>query len=261
MTEGYRIGQLAELAGVSTRTLRYYDEIGLLCPSGYSPAGYRIYRQGEVDLLQHILFYRELDIELDDIRRMIQDPAYRKIDALERHRSRLLKRIARLDRILRTLERTIQSEEQGVPMSDKDKFSGFADALIADNEKRHGSEARQRWGDAEVDQANDRLRGKSKEDFARFEALSAEVLERLKAAMADGDPAGAEGRRCAELHRQFLEFWWDEYRPEAHWALVEMYLQDERFTAYYDKPAGKGATVFLKRCVADYLKNVLDFTP
>lgn len=68
---GYTVQELARLAGISPRTIRYYDEIGLLKPARFSTSGYRLYGQAEVDRLQQILFYRELGVELKAIKRRI----------------------------------------------------------------------------------------------------------------------------------------------------------------------------------------------
>lgn len=78
----YSINKLAKLAGVSTRTLRYYDEIGLLSPERISSNGYRVYGQKEVDLLQQILFYRELGVSLDEIKNIVWSKDYDGIAAL-----------------------------------------------------------------------------------------------------------------------------------------------------------------------------------
>jgi DNA-binding transcriptional MerR regulator len=256
--EGLSVSQLAELAGVSGRTLRYYDQIGLLEPASRDSSGYRRYGQREIDLLQHILFYRELDIGLEDIRAMIHHPDFDRLDALRRHRDELSGRIRRLNRILRTVENTLLSEEKGEPMSDKAKFDGFVEKMINDNERQYGSEARQRWGDGAVDASNARLKKASKEDYAGFERISADVLEALGRAFDDGDPEGPEALRCAGLHRKFLEFWWDSYTPDAHLSMVDMYLADERFKAYYER-VRPGATEFLHRAVKEYLKKTFDF--
>lgn len=101
----YTIQQLARIAGISTRTLRYYDEIGLLKPARTSPSGYRIYGQREVNQLQHILFYRELGVSLEVIRKILTDPLFDRAKALRRHREQLLDKRKRLDKLMLDLRK------------------------------------------------------------------------------------------------------------------------------------------------------------
>ena len=101
----YTIQELAQLSGVSTRTLRYYDEIGLLKPARTNEAGYRFYEQFEVDMLQQILFYRALDMKLAIIKEIIKAPDFQHTEALKTHRTALLKRKEQLEKILQTVEK------------------------------------------------------------------------------------------------------------------------------------------------------------
>ena len=121
----YTVQKLARLSGVSGRTLRYYDQIDLLKPARINSSGYRIYGQKEVDQLQHILFYRELEVSLDEIKKIMNDPEYDEAEALQQHFEKLAKKRARLDRLLETVEKTIASKKGGFSMQDKEKFAGF----------------------------------------------------------------------------------------------------------------------------------------
>ncbi|MFN2140328.1 MAG: MerR family transcriptional regulator, partial [Candidatus Promineifilaceae bacterium] len=105
--KGYTVSQLAKLAGVSVRTLHHYDEIGLLVPAARSDAGYRLYNEEDLLRLQQILFFRELDFPLDDIRQILDDPAFDSLAALEEHRRLLHERAGRIGRLLNTIDRTI----------------------------------------------------------------------------------------------------------------------------------------------------------
>src|SRR5699024_8478065 len=142
----YTVSKLAQLSGVSGRTLRYYDQIGLLKPSRINSSGYRIYGQKEVDLLQQILFYRELEFSLEEIMEIMNDPVFNEIDALKNHYNNLKKKRDRLDNIIATVEMTIVKKEGGIPMLDKEKFEGFKEKLINDNEQKYGKEIREKYG-------------------------------------------------------------------------------------------------------------------
>ncbi|MGI6066460.1 MAG: MerR family transcriptional regulator, partial [Bacillota bacterium] len=120
----YTIRKLGQLAGISTRTLRYYDEIGILKPARINSSGYRIYGQNEVDRLQQILFYRELGVSLESIKEIISASSFDRARALKEHRKRLLEKRKQLDLLIENVEKTIDSTEGKIKMTDKEKFEG-----------------------------------------------------------------------------------------------------------------------------------------
>ena len=251
----YTVKQLGDLAGVSGRTLRYYDQIDLLKPAWVSEAGYRLYGPEEVKRLQQILFYRELGVDLQTIKELLDSPHFNAKQALLQHREQLLAKRKQLDLLLQNVEQTQAELEGGTRMSDKERFKGFKEKLIKENEEKYGKEARQRWGDEAVEASNAKLMGLTEEEYAEVDRLSKEIIQSLAAALGKEDPAGAEGRRIAELHRKWLTYFWPHYSKEAHLGLAEMYVADERFTAYYDEQAGQGAAQFLRDAIAAYAQN------
>ncbi|MBP2079093.1 MerR family transcriptional regulator [Oceanobacillus polygoni] len=248
----YTVNKLAQISGVSGRTLRYYDQIGLLEPARINSSGYRIYGQKEVDLLQQILFYRELEVSLEDIKKMISEPMFDQTEALKSHYQLLAQKRARLDKIMANVKRTIASKQGGIPMQDKDKFAAFKDNLIEENEDKYGEEIRSKYGDKTVDASNAKLRGMSEEDFKAMNDLGEEIMVLLEKAYIAGDPASDLAQDVAAKHKQWLMYSWSSYSKEAHAGLAEMYVADERFTAFYDKVA-EGATEFLRDSILIYL--------
>lgn len=247
----YTVQKLARLAGISTRTLRYYDEIGLLKPARLNSAGYRIYGFAEVDRLQQILFYRELGVGLDEVKRIINAPDFDRFAALKEHRQKLLEKRQQIEQLIANVEKTIASAEGGTKMTDKEKFAGFKQKMVADNEQKYGKEIRAKYGDKQVDEANQKVLGMTKEQYAEVQKLAADLMESLKAAMAAGDPAGELAQKTADLHRQWLSYYWGSYDKAAHAGLAQMYVADERFTAYYDQ-VQPGAAVFLRDAILIY---------
>ncbi len=247
----YTVQKLAKLAGISTRTLRYYDEIGILKPARINSSGYRIYGQAEVDRLQQILFYRELGVQLDRIKEIITSPSFDEIAALKEHREKLIEKRMQLDLLIANLEKTIALKEGRIKMSDKEKFEGFKKKLIEENEKKYGKEAREKYGDEAVDRSNKKFAGMTQEQYEEWQRLGEELNETLKAAFATGDPAGELAQKAADLHRQWLCYAWDNYSKEAHAGLAMMYVEDERFKAYYDKEQ-PGTAEFLRDAILIY---------
>ena len=121
----YTINKLAKVAGVTTRTLRFYDEIGLLAPARISSNGYRIYGKKEIDRLQYILFYRELGVSLEEIKNILESKDFDGLAALESHLSALLARRKQLDLLIANVEKTISAAKGEIIMSDDEKFQGF----------------------------------------------------------------------------------------------------------------------------------------
>ena len=248
----YTVNALAKLAGVSVRTLHWYDKLGLLRPARLTQAGYRLYGPAEVDVLQDILFYRALGVPLKAIPALQSADAGRRAAALAAHREALCARRARLDALLATLDKTIQAEKGEITMTDKEKFEGFKKKLVDENEQKYGGEIREKYGDETVNASNAKLMGLSAEAYAAMTALDAQIKAALAAAVRAGEaPDGAEGRRIAALHRDWLCYTWPQYTPEAHAGVAHMYVADERFTAYYDA-AAPGCAQFLCDAVAAY---------
>ncbi|MGE7916996.1 MerR family transcriptional regulator [Lysinibacillus xylanilyticus] len=248
----YTIQELAQLSGVSTRTLRYYDEIGLLKPARTNEAGYRFYRQFEVDMLQQILFYRALDMKLATIQEIIQAPDFQHTEALKTHRTALLQRKEQLEKILQTVEKTIQSIEEEQPMTNEEKFNGFKDKLIKENEKQYGQEIRSKYGNQTVDASNAKFRNMTEEQYGAMQQLEQQLFDRLKEAMEIGDTKNDVAMEVAELHKRWLSFSWSQYSKEAHAGIAQMYIADERFTAYYDERVSPGATTFLHDAIINF---------
>ena len=247
----YTVQKLARMAGISTRTLRYYDEIGILKPARINSSGYRIYGKEEVDMLQHILFYRELGVNLDAIKEIVTTPVFDGLRALEEHRSRLLEKREQLNLLIANVDKTIASKERSIIMSDKEKFEGFKSKLIEENENKYGREVRQKYGNETVDKSNKKVMNMTQEEYDKVSRLADEVMKTLYAAFQTGDPAGELAQKAADLHRQWLSFYWDSYTKNAHAGVAQMYVDDERFTEYYDKKQ-PGMANFLRDAVLVY---------
>lgn len=252
----YTVNKLANISGVSTRTLRYYDEIGLLKPARVNSNNYRIYGQNEVDTLQQILFYRELGVGLGEIKILLTAPGCDREKSLEGHLTALLEKKVRIETLIENVSKTISSLKGEIIMSDKEKFEGFKQSLIDENEKKYGREIREKYGDELIDSSNAKIKGMSEKAYTDSQKLSAQINETLKAAMDTGDPSSELSQKVCELHKEWISMFWKDgtYSKEAHKALGETYVADERFKAYYDKIAD-GAAVFLRDAINIYCGN------
>lgn len=249
----YSINQLSKLSGVSARTLRYYDEIGLLKPLRVSQSGYRYYGPQEVDLLQQILFYRERGLPLNTILNILYNGHFNKLSALYEHLEELKTQKKRISNLIRTVTATIAATKGELPMIDKEKFEALKKQKIAENESQYGKELRQRYGEPTVKESDKKMLNMSQEDYQQFEALEQRIKEQLKNAVSTGEqPSGELGRGIAVMHKKWLMFTWSQYSKEAHLGIVDMYLADERFKAYYDSEVN-GCAQFLQQAVYHWL--------
>lgn len=248
----YTIQQLSKLAGISTRTLRWYDETGLLPPLRVGENGYRIYGPEQVDRLQQILFYRALGVELRRIRDILDDPHFDRLSALRSHLSELEKQEQKITLMINCVKETILSEERNEIMSDKAKFRAFKQELVEENEAKYGKEAREAYGDEQVNAANETLMGMTQIEYDRWKELERKVLRLLEQAVTAGlSPESEAGKEVTDLHKQWLTCTIRDYSPAKHKGIAQLYLLDERFTAYYDKNI-PGCAAFLTAAVTHW---------
>jgi DNA-binding transcriptional MerR regulator len=179
----YTVKQLADIAGLSVRTLHHYDAIGLLSPLGRSATGYRQYGEKELLRLQQILFYRELEIPLEEIRAVLDRPGFDPIAALEGHRRQLAERAKRIERLIETIDGTIGRIKGENMLSDEELYEGFDGESV----RKMKDEAEARWGaTAAYAESRKRMRAMTKEAWARVKAEGAAVDEAALAAMKAG---------------------------------------------------------------------------
>ena len=247
----YSIQELAHLSGVTTRTLRWYDQIDLLKPGRVAESGYRYYGRAEVDRLQDILYYRALGVGLAQIKECLDDPSFDRLAALKRHLAALEAEQDRLEQLIRSVKDTIGAEERNGIMSDEQKFEAFKQQVVAHNEEVYGAEIRAKYGDKEVEEANAAVMNLTQAQYQEWTDLGREIQERLEAAVRAGlSPEGEEGEEITALHRRWLTITGNRYAPAKHRGIAELYVMDERFTAYYDKHLS-GCARFLRDAV-DY---------
>lgn len=252
----YSIRELAELAGVSARTLRYYDEIDLLKPLYVNEAGYRYYGEKEVTTLQQILFYRERGFELKSIQKIIYQSDFDIMNAMEEHLRELEEQRKHMEALIRTVKQTILSMKGEYHMSDQEKFEVFKERLVRENEEKYGTEIREKYGDEEMDAANRRLLDMTEEEEERFRSLGAVICNQLKEGVQAGiKPDSEKAKQIVILHKEWLSKTWKQYTAEAHKAIANGYICDERFKMYYDKEV-PGCAQLLEKAVRFWVDKI-----
>lgn len=230
----YTVKKMAQLSGVSGRTLRYYDEIALLKPTRISSSGYRIYGKKEVDRLQQILYYRELELSLGDIKAILDQPNFNVEHALAEHYQRLLAEKDKISRLLENIAKTMKYYKGEITMSDKEKFAAFKEQKVAENEAKYGKEIRENYGESEVEQSNQKYLDLTEKEMEEMAVAQEQLFEKLSLYLKQPLIKSPLAQEIFELHKKWLSYTSPTYSAEFHKGLGAMYVADERFKAYYN---------------------------
>jgi len=227
----WTVGQVADLFGVTVRTLHHYDEIGLLTPSERSRAGYRLYTYDDLTRLQQVVVYRRLEMPLEEIGRLL-DGDEDAVDHLLRQRATVMTRLDELSGLVEAIDRALEREmnnEPATPEEMKELFGeGFSD--------EYQQEAQERWGDTDAwRQSAERTKRYTKADWAQVKAEMEQTHAAFVRAKRAGEPATGEAAMAAaeqarlHIHRRFYDL-----SPEFHRNLADLYVSDPRFTKTYE---------------------------
>lgn len=218
------IGEAADLLGITPRTLRHWDDIGLLTPSFRSWGDYRLYTEADLDRAWEILVYRETGMPLKDIAGLI-DGHLSRHNRLAAQRAHLEEEIVRLGRMRDAVTALLEGE---LTMTDKAE-------LFGQDWTQYEAEAQERWGDTpEWEQAQRAQRDMTAADFAAVQQEMADFNTALAAAREVGVvPGSAEARELVLRHRAQVSQWYD-CTPAKQVCLARMYVADERFAATYE---------------------------
>jgi MerR family transcriptional regulator, thiopeptide resistance regulator len=255
MARRWTVGEVAQLARVTVRTLHHYDEAGVLVPSERSDGGYRLYSERDLERLHQILLYRELGFPLKAIRHLLDEPAIDRAAALRAQRELLVAQRRRTEAVIRAVDRTLESMEKGTPMTMESMAEGFdalgdAPAEVRAHHAQHGREAEERWGETDLyRESMRRVKGFSRQDWEQARREGGETEMRMAALLEAGvDPEGEEAMELAEAMRQHISRWFYPCSYQVHAGLADMYEADERFRAYYEKRAA-GLAGFVARSI------------
>lgn len=241
------IKDLADLADISTKTLRYYDKINLLTPHSYSDAGYRQYTQYEVDRLHHILLYKSLGLPLEQIRLVLDESNDNTLALLQSHYQTLLAREKDMQQLLNHLALTIQHLKGETTMTNKQKFSDFKQDII-NSDARYGDVLRETYGDQVVDASQKAMSHMTESEFNHWQDIETKLLTLLTKHAQLTVPSD-ESQSLFTYHKNWLQMSWGNYSAQRHHGLGQLYLYSPDFTAYYDSRSGKGATAFLVQVI------------
>ncbi|MBU8785894.1 MULTISPECIES: MerR family transcriptional regulator [Bacillus] len=244
-----KVKEVADMVGISVRTLHHYDEIGLLIPSETTESGYRLYSDDDLEKLQQILFFRELDFPLKRIKTILEDPSFDRHEALHMHRKMLLEKRKRLDQMIETIDKTIQFTKGEIEMTNEEKFAGFDFS-----QNPYEAEARERWGDEAIDKTKAHMAAMS-EDERKAVERQFDAIYRKIACLRNGAPDAEEAQEAIQEWYDFLnQNSGHHFSLETFKCIGQMYVDDERFTKNIDQ-YGEGLAEFMRDAMAVFAER------
>lgn len=239
-----KINEVAKLTGITVRTLHYYDEIGLLKPSETTESGYRIYDDKALEILQQILFFKELDFPLNEIREIILNPAFDKELALNNHKELLIKKREHIDNLISLVDNSIKGDK-------KMSFKEFDMSEIENAKKKYATEVKERWGNTDAYAESIKKTDKyNKEQWQQVNEESSVIFQ----AFCDNKDKAPDSEEVQALVKQWQDFITARFyncTKEILSGLGLMYVNDERFTKNIDK-FGKGTAEFMAKAIEIY---------
>ena len=241
------INQVAKLCGITVRTLHYYDGIGLLSPSSVAENGYRMYDDNSLAKLQEILFFKELDIPLKEIKHILNSPSYNKKDALSRQKQLLVLKRDRLNKIIKLLDDNLEN--------DKLNLKEFDMTEIKKHIEKYKEETKQRWGNT------DAYKQSSKKNIKIYRCRIGEritneanqIFESFANCMNKAENCKDADSLVKEWQSHITRYYYD-CTDEILLDLADMYIYDERFKANIDKH-GDGLAEFISSSIKNCLNS------
>lgn len=250
----YKISEVAAISGVSIRTLQYYDKIDLLKPKLINEVGYRFYTDKEIEILQQILFFKELDFSLDEIKNILNSDNYDKEKSLRSQKELLIEKRKRLDRIIKTLDKTINSIKEGEKMNKEEMFKGFDTTDIDEQKAKYADETKKLYGNTDAyKESKKKTSNYSKNDWNNIMEGVNDIFRKLASVM-DKSPEDEAVQEIVEEWRSYITNNYYNCTIEIFSGLGEMYVADERFKNNIDK-FGDGLAEFLRNAIKIYCKT------
>ncbi|MEG0919703.1 MAG: MerR family transcriptional regulator [Anaerovoracaceae bacterium] len=236
-----KINEVAKLTGITVRTLHYYDEIGLLKPSEITDSGYRIYNSTALETLQQILFFRELDFSLKDIKEIITNSNYDKAKALTKHRELLLQKRSRINDLIALVDNTLKGEHD---MS----FKQFDNSEFEMTKKKYAKEVKERWGDTVAYTESEQKAGNYDDNQWKMLFDEGKAILQAFGEKRNIQPESNEAQELVKKWQEFITANFYNCSKEILSGLGLMYVGDERFTKNIDQN-GEGTAAFMAAAI------------
>ena len=236
----FTVNEVSKIAGISIRTLQYYDKIGLLPPSGFTDSGYRLYNEASLEKLQTILLFRELEFPLKEIKKIIENPDFDREKALSEQIKLLKLRREQIDSLISLAEKLKNKEEKILD------FSAFDKTKL----KEYEAEAKEKWGKTSAFKEFESKNEGRSDDENSFIASEMMGIFAEFGKISDEKPESEEAQELVKKLQSFITENYYNCTDEILFGLGQMYVFDERFTENIDKAGGKGTAEFVSKAIA-----------
>ena len=238
------VNEVSKLAGVSIRTLQYYDSIGLLKPAEYTESGYRLYDDAAMERLQQILLFRELEFPLKEIKEIVTRPDFDKKKALEQQIELLTMKKEHLENLI-DFARGIQNGGNNIM-----DFTAFDTSKLEEYTRK----AKEQWGDSKAfAEYEQKSASRSKDDEKKLWSDFMKLFEKC-GKLKDSNPKSTEAQAMIKDIQDYISKNFYECTNEILAGLGKMYAAEGEFKANIDKAGGKGTAEFVSRAIAEYVK-------
>lgn len=249
----YTVSELAELTGLSKRTLRYYDDIGLFKARRLRENDYRVYQSEDLDILSVIMLLRRLDIPILKIQQLLKETKSTN-QLLAEQKTQLLEKQKEIQTLIDWIQ---EMEQEDTLMSDKKKFEVFKEDIIKANREQYGEEVIERYGENTLERAEQHLNHLSELEYQQAKQYEQVIKEKLYSLLENhqGKVRSDEAETVFNAHSQWLKLMSGQYSKDYHRAMAELYTTDKRFGNYYDDLVGKqGAAELLSDIIKAHTK-------
>lgn len=195
-----------------------------------------------------------MDLKLEDIKKIVSEQDFDNVEALLEHHKQLIGKRNQMDQLISTVEKTVAYYKGEIKMSNEEKFQDLKREKLKENERNYGKEVREKYGEVIVEASNKRFMDISQENFKKMQDAEEEMFKFLKEVVKTKDLESKAAEEVYKKHKLWLNFTWSTYTPKAHRGLAKMYLEDERFSSYYNDRAGEKAVSTLKNIISKYAK-------
>lgn len=239
-----RINEVAKLTGLTVRALHHYDNIGLLSPETEA-SGYRNYSREDLERLQEIMFFRELDFSLTEIKRIVDAPDFDRAKAMKNQRELLQKKFDRMKKLIGLIDKLLNGD-------DELSFKEFDESEIEKMKNMYAEEAKSRWGNTEAYKVSEKKTSTYTE--SDWNRINGEAVGVFRAFAAISDPASAEAQSLVARWQQLITNTYYPCTDEILSGLGEMYVLDERFTKSLDA-YGEGTARMMSEAIKIYCEK------
>lgn len=251
----YTTKELSNLVGVSVRTLHHYDKIGLLKPAIRTEANYRLYGINEVHILKQIIFYKNLELSLIEIKDILLNQSLDLIESLEYQKKVLESKKKGISVMIKSIDKTLLNLKGKKMISEKELYDGFPD-----KEKNFRKEAIQKYGKNTIDRAENYLKKLSKDELEKLREEQKEIFKNLFDISSNNPESESVQMEIARHYKNIRKFWGTDGSVDPQWreykGLGKLYIEDERFTLIEGK-VQQNFAIFLSKAMSYFAETQL----